>query len=120
MAFRAIKNKFAYWTRLSVYLIALYAIMIGVYHLLEPLHLSPWSFNIVLYSYALLVWLPLWLAPTHIQIGQQGLRFHWMWSWTGLLSSAWLPWQTISEICKCETKQTHQMPALITLGRALA
>lgn len=46
------------------------------------------------YCYLLLMMYPLIVAPTNIQIGEDGVRLHWVTPF-GVLSSTWISWQTI-------------------------
>lgn len=37
----------------------------------------------------------LFVAPTHVQFGEHGLRYHWLRGAVGLVSTPWLPWSSV-------------------------
>lgn len=46
-------------------------------------------FDILMYGYLLIIFYPVFTAPTNIQIGREGIRLHWL-SILGLISSPWI------------------------------
>ena len=56
-----------------------------------------WGINALQLSFMLLLTFPLIAAPSHLQIGAQGIRFHFLKGF-GIWSTGWIGWDCISQI----------------------